>query len=137
MNDKWLNKLAVAAFTILLGCFALFFGQAALADQDSFGASGAANATRACSFDSIVAQVVAVTASSAPTTNPTGKGQVRIVCTQNAHVFQGAFGVTTPVALATSTYLPAGVPEYVWSTGGKFAFIRDSADGSCYVTDCK
>lgn len=129
---KQISLIALFLFAVVAGTFVT----KAFADQDYLPAGSSANATRACSFAAQVAQVVNLTAVSAATTNAAGIGVVRIVCTQNAHFVQSAVGVA-PTALTTSSFLPMLTPEYIFSTGGKFAFIRNSADGSCYVTDCK
>ncbi len=109
----------------------------ALADQESLPQGASANYSRACNFAGQTAQVVAVSSSTANTSNATGVGVVRVVCTQNAHMVQGAAGVSNPTATTSATFIPLLTPEYFLSTGGKFAFIRNSADGNCYVTDCK
>ncbi len=111
--------------------------QSAFADQPYLPAGASANATRACSFEGVTAQLVSLAATTAATTNAAGAGVVRVVCTQAAHFYQGAYGVTGPTAGTGASLLPASSPEYILSGGGKFAFIRDSADGFCYVSDCK
>lgn len=93
-------------------------------------------ATRACSHDGIHAQKVTTSSTSAFTTNATGVGKVRLVCSADAHFFQGAVGVTGPTASTGDSYLAAGTPEYLYSPGSRFAFIQDSAGGTCFVTDC-
>ncbi len=95
-----------------------------------------AETTRPCAFDGVHAQTVAVTSTSARTSNAVGVGAARVFCTQSAHLYQGVLGVTGPTAGTGDTFLPLLTPEYVFSTGGRFAFVRDSADGTCYVTDC-
>lgn len=93
-------------------------------------------ASRACSYDGIRAQKVTTSASSAFTTNATGAGKVRLVCTAAAHFFQGAVGVTGPTAGTGDTYIPANAVEYAYSMGTRFAFIQDTGAGVCFVTDC-
>lgn len=139
MKHFYTYALALIAATILATGVLIVIARApeAQADQEYMPQGASANLSRPCSFDSQAAQVVALSASSAATASATGKGAVRIVCNQAAHFYQGALGVTGPTAGTGSTMLPQLTPEYVYSTGGKFAFIRDSADGFCYVTDCK
>ena len=93
-------------------------------------------ATRACAFDGIHAQVVTTSGTSAATTNATGKGTVRVLCTQAAHMYQGAAGVTGPTAGTGDTFIGAQSPEYFYSPGSKFAFVQDATAGTCYVSDC-
>lgn len=105
----------------------------AFADQLFLQPSQDAQATRACSFDAVTAQKVTVTASSSATSNATGLGTVRVVCTKNAWFKQA----TAPTATTSDSYIAGGVPEYMWSPNVKFAFIRDTEDGACTVTACK
>lgn len=46
-------------------------------------------------------------------------------------------GVTGATATTGDVLLVGYGPEYFYSPGGVFAFVRDSADGTCYVSDCK
>jgi hypothetical protein len=132
--SKQKQLLRIALFVVAIVCGA--YVTKALADQDYLPTGASANASRACSFEGKTAQTVSVTSASAATSSATGVGVVRIVCTQNAHMVQGASGAS-PTATTSATFLPQLSPEYFLSGGGKFAFIRSSADGVCYVTDCK
>jgi hypothetical protein len=92
---------------------------------------------RTCNFSGVTAKTVSVTSSSAATAT-LARGNLRLVCTQDAHFYHGAAGVTAPTAGTASTFIAAKSPEYVYAPSGtKLAFIRDSADGTCYVTECK
>jgi hypothetical protein len=59
---------------------------------------------------------------------------VRLASTVDCYVLLGA----APTATTSSTYLPAGVVEYVSVTGGstKIAVIRASTDGTLSITEC-
>lgn len=62
---------------------------------------------------------------------PLGSTVVRVVATTDCHVSFGA----DPAADATSLYLPANMPEYFACSGEeKIAVIRDTADGTLYIT---
>ncbi len=57
---------------------------------------------------------------------------VRLYSTTNCHVRFGS----APTAVTTDTFLPAGVPEYFGINPGEIiAVIRNSADGTLYITE--
>ncbi len=107
----------------------------ALADQEYLPPGSSANASRPCNLDSVTAQKVTVSGTTAATSTTMGAGTVRVVCTTNSHFAMGASGVT---ATANDAYIGAGVPEYFLAPSSKkMAFIQDSAGGSCFVSSCK
>lgn len=79
------------------------------------------------------AQKVSYTASSAVgSAFGTGTRIVRVYATTDCHI---RFG-TTPTAVTTDTFIPAGVPEYfAVNAGVKIAAVRNSASGDLYVTE--
>jgi hypothetical protein len=80
-------------------------------------------------------QKVAVTATSAQSAALGATTTlIRVAATQNMHL---AFGANpTAVADGTNYYLPAGVTECIAVVSGtKIAAIRDSADGSLFITE--
>jgi len=82
----------------------------------------------------LTTQTAAFTASSAAITNAVGSqvNKVRLLATQNCHI---AFGAS-PTATTSDFYLPSGVVEYFTiKPGQKVAAIRNSADGTLYVTE--
>ncbi len=105
----------------------------ARADQDYLPAGASANATRACNFKSQNTQTVSVSGTTAPTSTASAVGVVRVICTSDSHMHQAA----VPVATTSMLFLTAKVPEYFLSAGEKFAFIQDTASGTCYVSECK
>ncbi len=105
----------------------------ARADQEYLPQGASMNAARPCNLDDITTQTVAVSSNSAATTNATGSGVVRVVCTQAAHVVVA----TGPTGTTGSALIPQNSPEYFLTRGKKFAFIRSTADGICYVSECK
>ena len=124
---------ALHALSFFLALFAI--AHYALADQGFLPPGASANASRPCILDSVTAQKVTVSGTTAATSTTTGSGTVRVVCTTNAHFAVGASGVT---ATANDAYIGAGVPEYfITEPLQKFAFIQDSAGGSCFVSSCK
>lgn len=81
-----------------------------------------------------VVQTVSVGVASAAVTNPFGGSTtiVRVVSTVACHYAVGS----APTATTGSTYLPAGVVEFVSvRPGEKVAFIRSAGDGLAYVTE--
>ena len=86
-----MNKKTIDIFAIGLLLLA-FIGGLAWADQSDTFLNEAQDraATRACSFDAVTAQKVTTSGTSAPTTNATGKGTVRVLCTKDAHFKQAA-----------------------------------------------
>lgn len=82
------------------------------------------------------AQVLAYTGTSAQSTALSADASViRIVSTTDCHVLIG----DNPTATTTSTFLPAGLVEYVGCKGGnKVAAIQKSGGtaGSLFITDC-
>lgn len=113
----------------------LTIGHYALADQEYLAPGSSANASRPCNLDSVPADKVTVSGTTAATAALMGAGTVRVVCTTNAHFAVGASGVT---ATANDAYIGAGVPEYFLAPPSKkMAFIQDSTGGSCFVSSCK
>jgi len=146
MNTKKTLAILLGLFALALASFLLTPSSVVHADQPSLLASQASNAMRACSFKSVSTKTVAVSSTSARLLNVTGLGAVRIICTKDAHMAQGPggpsgatgqTGTTGPTATTGDLFVPALTPEYFWSDRDKFAFIRDSADGTCYVSECK
>lgn len=127
--------VACAALGVLVGSGAGVIAKA-FADQDYLPSGASANYSRACSFEGKTAQAVAVT-STAAASSATGIGVVRLYCTQAAHFVQWVSGVTGATATTGSTIIGPAAPEYVLSGGGKFSLVRDAADGTCFITDCK
>ena len=79
-------------------------------------------------------QSVAYTASSAATTNAVGSQiyAVRLVSTSDSHYALGE----SPTATTSDPYLPADTIEIISiKPGQKVAFIRNTADGTAYVTE--
>lgn len=131
MKNKF--QTFVFALALLLGA-----ALAVNADQGFLNQAEVWRAMAACSFEGKKAKTVSVTAATAATATAVGKGMVRLYCTQEAHFYQGAAGVTAPTAGTSDSPIGPKAPEYVRSPGNTyFAFIRDSADGTCYVTECK
>lgn len=110
----------------------------ARADQAFLGQVVDRQATRTCAFNAMHAKTVALSSTSAASA-ALAQGNLRIVCTQDAHFYQGAAGVTGPTAGTGDTFIAAKSPEYVYSPNAtsKIAFLRDSADGTCFVTECQ
>jgi hypothetical protein len=82
-------------------------------------------------------QNISVAATSAAVTNVFGPQtfEIRVVSTTNCWIKIGD-GTPTAAAAAGSTYLPASVVEYFHvSPGQRLAAIRDSADGTCNVSE--
>lgn len=79
-------------------------------------------------------QTVSVGAASAATTNAVGAQikLIRVVSTTNCHLAIGS----APTATTSDLFLVANREEYFWiHPGEKVAFIRNSADGTAYVTE--
>ncbi len=79
-------------------------------------------------------QTAAFTASSAAVSNGFGTGVsvIRIIATQDCHFVLGA----APTATTSDSFLPSGAIEYFTvAQGEKIAFIRNTADGTAYVTE--
>jgi hypothetical protein len=107
---------------------------AAYAGSLTFGEGMNLNMTRPCSYRGKTATNLSVTATSAATAVLATNSVVRVICTQAVH-FRTAS--TSPTAVATDTLLPANTIEWFVSEGDYFAAIRDSADGTCYLTVCR
>lgn len=76
-------------------------------------------------------QKVAVAAAHAETANSIDSTLVHVVSTTNCHIKLA----DAPVATATDFYLPANTPMILVCAGtNKVSVIRDTADGSLYVT---
>ncbi len=132
---NWLRRLKFA-FPIL--ALASVLGFAALAGPLTLGEGTNLNMSRPCSYRGKVSTNLSVTAASAATgTALTAGSVVRIVCTQAIHWRTAR---TSPTAVGTDTLLPANTIEWIISEGPEgdfFAAIRDSADGTCYLTVCR
>jgi hypothetical protein len=77
------------------------------------------------------AEVVAIGATSAQSAAYAAETLVRVLATVACHILIG----TNPTALTTSTPLLANSIEYyIIPAGSKLAVIRDSGDGSLYLT---
>jgi hypothetical protein len=107
---------------------------AAYASPLSYGDGMTSNMTRPCSYRGKTATTLSVTAASAATSVITPNSVVRVICTSAVHFRTAA---TSPTAVATDTLLPANTIEWFVSEGDYFAAIRDSADGTCYLTVCR
>ncbi len=123
------------AAAVLIAAFSLFHH--AFADSDYMPQGVSANLSRPCSLEGISSQAVAVTGTSAATSSYLGIGTVRIVCTQDAHMKVGALGVTGVTAGTGDLLLTGYGPEYFYTRGSQFAFVRDVTSGTCFVTECK
>ncbi|MCC6811345.1 MAG: hypothetical protein IT381_28200 [Deltaproteobacteria bacterium] len=122
--------LAIACF---VGAFVAFPPlYKALADQPYVPAGLSENLSRPCNVLSATQQNVTVTGTSAATSNATGIGTIRVMCTQDAYMTAGS----SPTATTSHIFLPGYTPEYFYSTGTKFAFIRDTTSGVCQVLEC-
>lgn len=82
-------------------------------------------------------QTVAVSATSAATTNALDKNTVvvRVIPTTNCFV---KIGTSTPTATTADMFMPAFTAEYFRVNGNetlKIAVIQQSASGSLYVTE--
>lgn len=123
---------------LLLVCASVaIFHEPAQADQDYVPQGVSANLSRPCSFDGITTQVVTMTSTTAKTSSVVAAGSVRVLCTQDAHMKMAAAGVVGATATTGDVFVVGYGPEYFRSAGGVFAFVRDSADGACYVSECK
>lgn len=126
LRRLWLPVLLLASVV----CAAAYAAPALI-----YGDTTAKNMARPCSYRGQTATTVSVTSTSAATSTALTTGAVvRVVCTQAVH-FRTAS--TSPTALATDTLLPANTIEWFVSEGDYFAAIRDSADGTCYLTVCR
>lgn len=123
----------LSSLLLLVGAVGIY---RAFADQKYIPQGASANFTRPCNLAGISAQPVVVTATTAKTATATGVGVVRIACTSASHMLQGLTGVTGVTALTGSTLIPANVPEKFLADHSTFAFLRDTADGVCTVTEC-
>lgn len=133
MKTKYLPALLIGA----LASFIAYATHQAFADQPFLNHAATARATRACAFTAQHAKVVALSSTTAASST-LAEGNVRVLCTQDAHFYQGAVGVTGPTAGTGDTFLAAKSPEYLYNPGtNKIAFLRDSADGTCFVSECQ
>lgn len=85
----------------------------------------------------VLTQTVAISGTSAATTNPLGMNVVviRVLATTNCFI---RIGTSTPAATTADTPLYAGVPEYFRVSGNltlKVAGIQMASSGSLYVTE--
>lgn len=128
-----MKQTVYAVCLLLVVLSGAFVASRVFADQEYLPQGASANASRPCDFESQTTQTVTVTGTSAATTNATGKGVVRVVCTAAAHMLMAA----APTALTSSAYIPANTPEYFLTKGTKFAFIQNAAGGTCFVSECK
>ncbi len=125
---------------IFLGCIlglGLVFAFEAWGNQTALSAGGAANLAATCTFAGGQGQTVAVTNVTASTSTATGNGNVRVVCSTDSHFVQGLAGVTGVTATTGDSLIPANTVEYIGANRSTFAFIRDAANGTCYLTECK
>ncbi len=100
-----------------------------------YGTSTTDNMMRPCSYRGKTSTNVSISATSAATASALETGRViRVVCDTTVH-FRTAS--TSPTAVATDTLLPANTIEWFVSEGDYFAAIRDSANGTCYLTVCR
>lgn len=93
------------------------------------------NFTRPCSYRGKTSTNLTITATSAATSSALETGAVvRMVCSSAVHFRTAATG---PTAVTGDTLLPANTIEWFVSEGDYVAAIRDSADGTCYLTVCR
>jgi hypothetical protein len=105
-----------------------------LANAKTYTDNVALNYARPCSYTGKTPTRLTITAASAVTGSALNRGVYRMVCT-SAVYFRTASATTT--ALTTDTYLPADQVEWFVSEGDFVAAIRVSADGTCYLTECR
>ncbi len=125
---------------VFIGCIlgiAVVVSLNAWGSQTVLPTSAAATLTAPCSMAGAAAQLVAITSTTAKTSTATGTGVVRVVCSSAVHYVQGVAGVTGVTATTGDTLLPAATVERINASNSTFAFIRDSADGTCFLTECK
>lgn len=124
--------LSFFVFVVLVATFA------GAANQGYVSPDQAVAGDAPCDLTGVVPAIVPVTATTAATSSVMGKGKVRVLCSSRSFMVVGAVGVTGVTAgTATGNAIAAGVPEEFWSRGSMFAFIRDTADGRCDVSQCK
>lgn len=130
------TKILVAFFA--LACVASVHSLLLAANQGYVSPDQGLAGDAPCDVTSISPVKVAVTTTTAATSSVMGKGKVRVVCSAAAFMVVGAVGVTGVTAgTSTGHRIPAGLPEAFWSRGSQFAFIRDSADGTCEIAQCR
>jgi hypothetical protein len=107
----------------------------AVAAPTMFSPATAANMTRPCGYQGKTSTNLSITSASAATSSALTPGVVRMVCTTAVHFRMAS---TSPTAVTTDSYLPANTVEWFVSEGaGSYvAAIRNSADGTCYLTVC-
>lgn len=137
MKTSPAHMFSAFAFLFVVAAALAIFHVPARADQTYLPQGTAANYSAACSFAGATTLPVAVTGTSAKTASATGVGNARVVCTQDAYMEQGLPGVTGVTATTGSVPLFAGIAEYVNANRSTFAFVRQTANGTCYVTPCQ
>ncbi len=131
-----MRKLLNVAVVVVCMLAVYYVSERAFAEPVIDSTQFSAALTRPCDITTKHPVTVSVSSSSALTSRAIAKGQVRILCTQDAHVYAGAEGVTGPTAGTGDTPIGLWSAEYFKSEGGYFAFIRNSTDGVCYLTEC-
>jgi hypothetical protein len=100
-----------------------------------YGPQYVQNMTRPCGYQGKTSTNLTITSASAATSSALTPGVVRMVCTTAVHFRMAS---TSPTAVTTDSFLPANTVEWFVSEGaGSYvAAIRNSADGTCYLTVC-
>lgn len=132
-----MKNLIPILFGSVLGIVLAAFITVAYAKQTQLSPGQAASISAPCTYAGATTQAVAVTATTAKTSTATGVGKARLVCTASAHFVQGLAGVTGVTATTGDSYLPLNVIQEVSGNASTFAFVRATADGTCFVTECK
>jgi hypothetical protein len=96
----------------------------------------AANFTRPCSYTGETGTTLTIT-STAATTSAMASGVVRMVCSTAVHF--RVSGTSGPTAGTGHPFLPANTVEWFLSTGSGVyvSAVRNSADGTCYLSECE
>lgn len=134
---SWLRRVGVRRSAIVLALILVTLAVPAFyafAGPLSYGEGTNINMTRPCSYRGKTSVNLSVTATSAVTPKLDASAVIRVICTQAVH-FRTSSATTT--AVATDTLLPANTIEWFVSEGDFFAAIRDTADGTCYLTVCR
>lgn len=120
---------------LLFVAVALFALGVAQAQTVMLPAATATNLARSCSFQGKVAVKVTTGAASAATGAALPNGNIRVICSADAHYVQS--NTVAPTATANDSLIKGGVPETFFSEGDYYAFIQDTAAGVCYLTPCR
>lgn len=107
---------------------------AAFADMRTYPDNASLNYIRPCSFSGKVSTNLTTTVASAATGAAIARGKVRMSCTAAVHY---RMATTSPTALITDSFLPAGGTVEFISELDFVAAIRDTADGLCTITACR